>query len=112
MVDWATVCESEDTARQLVGHRDLVFNKIALPPKTRKDGSPKHRIIWDLRRPGVNQHVVVRERIVLPRLRGVALALAALAGGCSSLFKSQSPGSTPRMPSASYRCAETNGGLR
>ncbi len=107
-MDWATVCDTEDDARRLVGHQDLVFNKIVLMSKTRNDGTVKRHIMWDLRHSGVNQHVVLHERIVLPRLRDVALDLASL-DAMSRLNKSLLPDLTCPMRFALYRCDKTSG---
>ena len=45
-----------------------VFNKFGLIIKEKKDGSTKYRVVWDLRRSGVNDVVEQNERIVLPRV--------------------------------------------
>ena len=67
---WACACDSADDARDLVGHRDLVLNKLALITKHKPEGV-KHRLVWDLRRSGVNATIQQSERIVLPRLNDV-----------------------------------------
>ena len=55
----------------------MVLNKLALPSKTKSDGSVKHRLVWDFRR-GVNLAVMQGERIVLPRLSDVVADLREL----------------------------------
>ena len=57
----------------------MVLNKVALLSKTKSDGSVKHRLVWDLRRSGVNLAVMQGERVVLPRLSDVAADLRELA---------------------------------
>ena len=68
---WALEVGSIHEAQQAVNHPDLVMSRLALISKTRADGSVKHRLVWDLRRSGVNDHVRQGERIVLPRLGDV-----------------------------------------
>ena len=76
--DWAeSYTQWDDVARALgVG---VVLNKLALLSKTKSDGSVKHRLVWDLRRSGVNLAVTQGERIVLPRLSDVVADLRELA---------------------------------
>jgi hypothetical protein len=47
---------------------EFVVNKMACVLKEKDDGSVKLRLITDMRRSGVNAHVKLHERIVLPRL--------------------------------------------
>ena len=54
---------------------------MAALTKTREDGSLKLRLIIDMLRSGVNEHVRVHERIVLPRLSDMAEGLVDLARG-------------------------------
>ncbi|MFM7985557.1 MAG: hypothetical protein ACKPKO_40215 [Candidatus Fonsibacter sp.] len=37
--------------------------------KSKPDGTVKHRLVWDLRRSGVNSLIRLGERIVLPRVQ-------------------------------------------
>ena len=57
----------------------MVLNKLALLSKTKSGGSVKHRLVWDLRRSGVNLAVKQGERVVLPRLSDVVADLRELA---------------------------------
>ena len=65
--DWAESYTQWDDVTRALGE-GVVLNKLALLPKTKSDGSVKHRLVWDLRRSGVNLAVIQGERIVLPRL--------------------------------------------
>ena len=59
----------------LVSHiksSEVILNRIGLVSKQRSDSSWKHRIIWDLRRSGVNSLTRQIERVILPRLEDVA----------------------------------------
>eukprot|EP00438_Fugacium_kawagutii_P014285 Skav215770 [mRNA] locus=scaffold106:569116:574315:+ [translate_table: standard] len=49
----------------------LVPSAIGLITKTKLDGSLKHRLVHDLRRSRVNEHIRLNERLVLPRLKDV-----------------------------------------
>ena len=40
------------------------MNRLALISKTKPDGSWKHRLVWDLRRSGVNMAILQGERVV------------------------------------------------
>ena len=46
-----------------------VPSAIGLIVKHRLDGSVKARLVHDLRRSGINSHIVLKERLVLPRLK-------------------------------------------
>eukprot|EP00971_Amphidinium_carterae_P110373 2186823-Amphidinium_carterae.2 len=47
------------------------LNKSALITKVRMDGSRQHRLVWDLRRSGVNDELDQVQRTILPRVRDV-----------------------------------------
>lgn len=49
----------------------LVPSAIGLITKTKIDGTLKHRLVHDLRRSRINEHIKLRERLVLPRLKDV-----------------------------------------
>ena len=51
---------------------EVILNRIGLVSKQWSDSSWKHRIIWDLRRSGVNSLTRHTERVILPRLEDVA----------------------------------------
>ncbi len=48
------------------------LTKLALLEKLRTDGTRKYRLIWDMRRSGVNLVIGQNQRIVLPRLSDLA----------------------------------------
>ena len=54
---------------QYLGVDHVVLTKLALITKFKADGTPKHRLIWDLLRSDVNSSATLQERIVLPRVR-------------------------------------------
>ena len=54
---------------QYLGVDHIVLTKLALITKYKADGTPKHRLIWDLLRSDVNSAVTLEERIVLPRVQ-------------------------------------------
>ena len=59
----------------LVSHiksSEVILNRIGLVSRQRSDSSWKHRIIWDLRRSGVNSLTRQTERVILPRVEDVA----------------------------------------
>ena len=51
---------------------DIRTPKVAVASKAKKDGSKKIRIIVDMLRSGTNGKIVVRERLVLPRMLDLA----------------------------------------
>eukprot|EP00435_Cladocopium_sp_Y103_P068083 s608_g31.t1 len=53
-------------------------SRLALITKIKDDGSTKHRVIVDLRRPGGNGRAVVPERIVLPRIQDLVAGIRRL----------------------------------
>lgn len=73
MVDkgWADQCPSWAQLQEIAGGPP-VLNRLGLISKQRPDGSLKHRLVWDLRRSGVNSVVAQGERVVLPRVLDVA----------------------------------------
>ena len=72
--DWADSYSQWDDVTRALGE-GVVLNKLALLSKTKSDGSVKHRLVWDLRRSGVNFAVKQGERIVSPRLSDVVADL-------------------------------------
>ncbi len=68
---WAVELPDLRAAHKFLGTHSLTFNRLALITKERPDGSLKHRLVWDLRRSGVNQFISPGERVVLPRLGDV-----------------------------------------
>ena len=77
--DWAESYSQWDDVTRALGE-GVVLNKLALLSKTKSDGSVKHRLVWDLRRSGVNLAVRQGERVILPRLSDVVADLRELAG--------------------------------
>ena len=75
---WATECPTWDALVQAVGSDTPRISKMALISKPRRDGSIKHRIIWDLRRSWVNECIRQAERILLPRPTDFVQALLEL----------------------------------
>ena len=65
---WAESYDSWAQAEKALGTSKIVLNKLALISKARADGTLKHRLVWDLRRSGVNMAILQGERVVLPRL--------------------------------------------
>ena len=75
--DWAEAYSHWDEVTRSLGD-GVVFNKLALLSETKSDGTVKHRLVWDLRRSGVNLAVKQGERVVLPRLSDVVADLREL----------------------------------
>ena len=65
---WARSCDTVSQAQASIGGAPLLLNKLVLITNRRPDGLAKHRLVWDLRRSGVNGLVNQGERIVLPRI--------------------------------------------
>eukprot|EP00971_Amphidinium_carterae_P293856 5834155-Amphidinium_carterae.1 len=65
---WAVEYRSfDELAAQHGGlQHGVPLNKLGLISKERPDSSVKHRLIWDLRRSGVNGEQDPAQRIVLP----------------------------------------------
>ena len=59
---------------------NVVVSKMAAIVKTKEDGSTKLRLIIDMRRSHVNEHVKIQERIVLPRVIDMLQDTLALQG--------------------------------
>ncbi len=76
--DWAEAYSHWDEVTRSLGD-GVVLNKLAVLSKTKSDGTVKHRLVWDLRRSGVNLAVKQGERVVLPRLSDVVADLRELA---------------------------------
>ena len=74
--------DSGELARA-TGTADPILNRLALVTKVRRDGTLKHRLVWDLRRSGVNSLVRHGERIVIPRVLDVIQDLSDLQGTLS-----------------------------
>ena len=70
---WATEFGSHDALCQHLGTQEVPLNKIGLISMAKADGTFKHRIIWDMRRSGVNAFTNQGQRIVLPRLRDAVM---------------------------------------
>ena len=51
--DWADSYSQWDEVTRALGE-GVVLNNLALPSQAKSDGSVKHRLVWDLRRSGVN----------------------------------------------------------
>ena len=72
---FVTIYKDWDAVRARFGN--VVVSKMAAVVKSKDDGSTKLRIIIDMLRSRVNEHVRLHERIVLPRLQDlVADAMA------------------------------------
>ena len=70
MVDkqWADKFRTWPQVEEALGTEEIVMNRLALISKLKPDGTWKHRLVWDLRRSGVNMAILQGERVVLPRL--------------------------------------------
>ena len=77
---WATRHADLKAAQVALGTADLTLNRLGLVTKSKPDGTLKHRMIWDLRRSGVNGVLAQGERIVLPRLSDLMRDVIELAG--------------------------------
>jgi hypothetical protein len=77
---WATRHDDFSKAQAELKSRDITLDKLGLVTKTRPDGTMKHRLIWDLRRSGVNSVLAQGERIILPKLSDLAQDVVELAG--------------------------------
>lgn len=64
-------CSDAKQVQSELGTTDLALAKLGMVVKTKKDGSLKFRIIWDMLRNGVNECVRQGERVVLPRLADI-----------------------------------------
>ena len=78
---WATKHHSWGSLASELGTEEIVLNRLALITKEKPDGSLKHRLVWDLRRSGVNHAISQGERVVLPRLGDLVGDVLALAHG-------------------------------
>ena len=61
-VSWDALCAD---------YQGVIVSKLAAITKERADGTVKLRLIVDMRWSGLNKHVVLNDRIVLPRARDV-----------------------------------------
>ena len=70
MVDkqWADKFRTWPQVEKALGTEEIVMNRLAFISKSKPDGSWKHRLVWDLRRSGVNMPILQGGRVVLPRL--------------------------------------------
>ena len=78
-----------DTLSQHLGVTGIILNKLGLVTKIKPGGSVKHRLVWDLRRSGVNALIRPGERILLPRVHDLvedALELHRTAMACGRVF--------------------------
>ena len=67
---WAKKCSSLKLMAEDLGIDERIpLNKLGLVSKVRSDGATKHRLVWDLRRSGVNQELHQGQCIVLPRFK-------------------------------------------
>ncbi len=73
--DWAIACHSWEELTAVVGSEAPQISRMALLSKPRKDGTMKHRIIWDLRRSWVNARIRQSERVMLPRPTDMVAAI-------------------------------------
>ena len=62
------------------------MSRLALISKLKPDGSWKHRLVWDLRRSGVNTAIQQGERVVLPRLLDLVRDVQEIASGSAPTF--------------------------
>ncbi len=69
---WASEYDSVREMAEALGESEVPLNKLGLLSKQRADGSWKHRLVWDLRRSGVNEILSQGQRVVLPHLFDVA----------------------------------------
>ena len=115
-----TYSQWDDVTRAL--GEGVVLNKLALLSKTKRDVSVKHRMVWDLRRSGVNLAVKQGGRVVFPRLSGVVADLRELAatsrdeafllGTDVGRLRGFSPGTPPRVRKAVHSCCARGQVLR
>ena len=70
MVDkqWADKFSTWPEVEEALGTEEIVMNRLALISKLKPDGAWKHRLVWDLRRSGVNMAILQCELVILPRL--------------------------------------------
>ena len=68
---WSIVFEEPSEAEAFLGVSGLVLNRLGLIRKVKPDGTVKYRIVWDLRRSGVNLVILQGERVVLPRIADI-----------------------------------------
>ena len=76
---WSVRYSSLDQAAKDLGVAGLTLNKLGLIIKVKPDGSTKYRLVWDLRRSGVNAVTLQGERVVLPRILDLVNSIAAIA---------------------------------
>ena len=75
---FVTKCPTWADVKRRFGN--VVVSKVAAITKLREDGTTKLRLIIDMLRSGVNAHVRLHERIVLPRIVDLLADLLALLG--------------------------------
>ena len=68
---WSIVFDDPSEAERFLGVSGLVLNRLGLVTKVKPDGTVKYRLVWDLRRSGVNLVILQGERVVLPRISDV-----------------------------------------
>jgi hypothetical protein len=59
---------SESEVALFVGTPDITLQPLGMVSKTKPDGTVKRRLVWDYLRSGTNWHIVLAERLVLPRI--------------------------------------------
>ena len=62
------------------------MNRLAPISKLKPDGTLKHRLVWDLRRSGVNMAILQGERVVLPRFLDLARDARQIATESTPIF--------------------------
>ena len=70
MVDkqWAGKFRTWPQVKKALVTEEIVMNRLAPLSKLEPGGSWTHRLVWDLRRSGVNVAILQGERVVLPRI--------------------------------------------
>jgi len=75
---WSIAFNEPSEAESFLGVSGLVLNRLGLVTKVKPDGTTKHRLVWDLRRSGVNLVILQGERVVLPRVSDVVDSITEL----------------------------------
>ena len=88
MVDkqWADKFCTWPQVEKALGTEEIVMNRLALISKLKPDGTLKHRLVWDLRRSGVNMAILQGERVVLPRLLDLVKDVRQIASESTPIF--------------------------
>ena len=88
MVDkrWADKFSTWPQVEEALGTEEIIMNRLALISKLKPDGTWKHRLVWDLRRSGVNLAILQGERVIMPRLLDLVSDVRQIASGSTPTF--------------------------